>query len=96
MKMAGGATVQAVPPGTLAPAATPTAPGPSAMPAPAQAVAPGAQVETSQLPADLAQQARVIYQRAIDAQRAGDWARYGEELKRLGEVLDRLAQERKP
>ena len=65
------------------------------------AVAPGAgalpsttTIDSAPLPADLAMQARVLYQRAIDAQRAGDWARYGEEIKRLGDVLERLAQER--
>ena len=36
-----------------------------------------------------------VYQRAIDAQRAGDWARYGEEIKRLGEILEKMAQERR-
>ena len=40
--------------------------------------------------ADLARQASEIYQRAIIAQRAGDWTRYGEELSRLGEVLKQL------
>jgi uncharacterized membrane protein (UPF0182 family) len=32
------------------------------------------------------------YQRAIDAQRAGDWAKYGEEIKALGQTLDRMKQ----
>jgi hypothetical protein len=41
----------------------------------------------------LAAQARQHYDRAIEAQRAGDWARYGEELKQLGAVLERLARE---
>jgi uncharacterized membrane protein (UPF0182 family) len=36
-------------------------------------------------------EARRHYEAALTAQRAGDWARYGEELKRLGELLDRLA-----
>jgi uncharacterized membrane protein (UPF0182 family) len=40
--------------------------------------------------ADLARRASEIYQRALSAQRAGDWARYGEELSRLGEVLKDL------
>jgi uncharacterized membrane protein (UPF0182 family) len=31
---------------------------------------------------------------AIDAQRAGDWAKYGEEIKRLGELLERLKQQK--
>ena len=34
--------------------------------------------------------ARDTYQRALDAQRAGDWAKYGEEIKRLGELLERM------
>jgi uncharacterized membrane protein (UPF0182 family) len=39
---------------------------------------------------DLAREAREIYERAVAAQRAGDWARYGQELERLGEVLRQL------
>jgi uncharacterized membrane protein (UPF0182 family) len=42
-------------------------------------------------PADLVSQARAHYERALEAQRAGDWARYGEEIRRLGDVLSRLA-----
>jgi uncharacterized membrane protein (UPF0182 family) len=38
----------------------------------------------------LATEAKQTYQRALDAQRAGDWAKYGEEIKRLGEVLDKM------
>ncbi len=30
------------------------------------------------------------YQAAVAAQRAGDWARYGEEIRRVGELLERL------
>jgi hypothetical protein len=33
------------------------------------------------------QQARDHYERAIAAQRSGDWATYGVELRRLGELL---------
>jgi hypothetical protein len=40
----------------------------------------------------LAAEARATYERAMQAQRAGDWARYGEEVRRLGEILDRLAK----
>lgn len=40
--------------------------------------------------AALARQASELYQRALEAQRAGDWARYGELLSRLGEVLRQL------
>jgi uncharacterized membrane protein (UPF0182 family) len=45
-------------------------------------------------PGDLAAEARQHYDRAVEAQRSGDWATYGEELKRLGEVLDRMAPRR--
>lgn len=40
--------------------------------------------------AGLARQAAELYQRAVEAQRSGDWARYGAELTRLGEVLRQL------
>jgi uncharacterized membrane protein (UPF0182 family) len=42
--------------------------------------------------AALAAQARGHYDRAIEAQRSGDWAKYGEELKRLGELLTQMRQ----
>jgi uncharacterized membrane protein (UPF0182 family) len=42
--------------------------------------------------AALSQQAREIYDRAMKAQREGDWAQYGEEIKRLGEILARLSK----
>ena len=35
--------------------------------------------------------AQATYQRALDAQRAGNWAQYGEEIQRLGRLLDRLS-----
>ena len=34
-----------------------------------------------------AAEAQAHYDRAIEAQRAGDWAKYGEEIKALGEAL---------
>jgi len=40
----------------------------------------------------LAAQARGHYDRAIEAQRNGDWAKYGEELRLLGETLGRMRQ----
>ena len=40
--------------------------------------------------ADLARRANETYQRALQAQRVGDWARYGEELQRLEELLRQL------
>jgi uncharacterized membrane protein (UPF0182 family) len=42
--------------------------------------------------ANLAEQAKQHYDRAIQAQRDGDWARYGEELKRLGAVLEQMSK----
>jgi uncharacterized membrane protein (UPF0182 family) len=41
---------------------------------------------------DLAAQAKRHYDRMIEAQRAGDWARYGEEIKQLGAVLAQMKQ----
>ena len=38
----------------------------------------------------LTREARDHYQRALDAQRQGNWALYGEEIKRLGDVLQRM------
>jgi uncharacterized membrane protein (UPF0182 family) len=34
------------------------------------------------------------YRRAIEAQRAGNWAQYGDEIKRLGEVLEAMRSRR--
>ncbi|MDP3988437.1 MAG: UPF0182 family protein, partial [Candidatus Levybacteria bacterium] len=38
----------------------------------------------------LLQQANQAYEAAIRAQREGDWGRYGEEIKKLGEILSKL------
>ena len=38
----------------------------------------------------LVAEARQHYENALAAQRAGDWARYGDEIKALGDVLSRL------
>ena len=43
-------------------------------------------------PANLAKEAMSIYERAIHLQRQGDWAGYGEEVKRLGKVLQQMAE----
>ncbi|MGD2136258.1 MAG: UPF0182 family protein, partial [Gemmatimonadales bacterium] len=40
--------------------------------------------------AELIRQANEHYQRALAAQRAGDWARYGEEMRLVGEALRAL------
>ena len=52
---------------------------------------PARQTGTDPLPG-LAVQARGYYDRALEAQRNGDWATYGEELRQLGEVLARMRQ----
>ncbi|USN53848.1 MAG: UPF0182 family protein [Candidatus Nomurabacteria bacterium] len=48
--------------------------------------------ETDTTDASVAQQASDAYQRALDAQRNGDWTTYGEEIQRLGELLGQLNQ----
>jgi hypothetical protein len=35
-------------------------------------------------------QAKQHYDQALQAQREGDWARYGDEIKRLGAVLEQM------
>ena len=52
------------------------------------AVLPGGDNES------LATQAKQHYERAIQAQREGDWARYGEELKQLGAVLEQMSKQK--
>ena len=70
---------------TGAPPASSATPGPVA-PLPAAIAA---------LPApQLAAEAQATYQRAIEAQRAGDWAKYGAEIGRLGQILELLAKTR--
>jgi len=64
--------------------------------APAAAGAGGpAPVKTQGAPAvdiqSLIREANQHYQRALELQRQGDWAGYGAEVKKLGEVLNRLA-----
>jgi uncharacterized membrane protein (UPF0182 family) len=43
-------------------------------------------------PAQLAKEAMSIYERATNLQRQGNWAGYGEELRKLEQVLKRMAQ----
>jgi uncharacterized protein len=69
------------------PGALPQGSQPEATAAPgAAAPAPGS------TPGPLARQAREAYDRAVQAQRQGDWARYGEELRRLGSILEELSR----
>jgi uncharacterized membrane protein (UPF0182 family) len=68
-----------------APSATPVVSlAPVATPAAAPDAASGAAT-------DLAVRAREHYDRATEAQRAGDWGRYGEEIQKLGEILGQMA-----
>ncbi len=41
-------------------------------------------------PGGLASEAQQHYQRALEARESGDWARYGEEIRQLGDVLRRM------
>jgi len=43
-------------------------------------------------PSGLAREAMSIYEKAVKLQRQGDWAGYGEELKKLEQVLKRMAK----
>ena len=67
---------------STAPVAPVAPPGPGGTAAPAAPGSPGA-------PA-LVSEARAAYERAIAAQKAGDWAKYGEEIKQLGEILSKM------
>jgi uncharacterized membrane protein (UPF0182 family) len=70
-----------------APAATPETTTSSAAPA---APAAGAAAPAAGNLGSLAAEARAHYDRAVAAQRAGDWAAYGAELQQLGRVLDEM------
>jgi hypothetical protein len=63
---------------------------PPAQPGPG--VTPGAEPADSGLQS-LVAEARRRYEAAVEAQREIDWARYGEEFRRLGELLERLGKE---
>ena len=68
--------------------AAPSAPG---LPAAGQAVPPGSvQAAPSSELASVIQSANLHYTRAQEALKAGDWARYGEEIRQLCEALKRL------
>jgi hypothetical protein len=62
---------------------------PASSPGAAEPEQPGAAATAAQTAA-LAAEARGHYDRAIQAQRAGDWSTYGEELRMLGDVLERM------
>jgi uncharacterized membrane protein (UPF0182 family) len=63
-----------------------TAPPSPSPPAEGGPRTPGAGPELTALAAD----AQAHYERAVAAQKSGDWATYGEELRQLGQVLERM------
>ena len=68
------------------------APSPSAQaaPTPTPAVSTGASGALPGNAQDLSRQAAEHYDRAITAQRAGDWTTYGDEMRQVGDLLRRL------
>ena len=72
------------PAGPLAQSSAPAAASPVTDSAPAAPPGAGASLDT------LAALAQEHYQRALQAQRDGNWALYGDEIKKLGEVLERM------
>jgi len=76
--------------GKGAPSSTPTSistAAPTTTPAPAAAIPPaGANAGLTALAAE----AQAHYERAVAAQRSGDWSTYGDELRQLGQVLERM------
>jgi uncharacterized membrane protein (UPF0182 family) len=74
--------------GTLVERSAPTERQPPGGPSPApEATRPQPTTAMTQALAE----ARTHYENAIAAQRAGDWAKYGEELRKLGEALNRAS-----
>jgi len=57
------------------------------------AALPSSATAATSVPASLMRQALEHYDRARAAQRADDWATYGEEMKKLGEVLREIEQQ---
>ena len=66
-------------------------PAPTDLEAPGQpAPQPPAVAGTPQEVSELIAEAGRRYRRAVEAQREGNWAAYGEEIRRLGEILEQL------
>jgi uncharacterized membrane protein (UPF0182 family) len=73
----------------------PAAPVEAAAPAAASTAAAAAPApEAASDATTLATRARGHYDRAIQAQREGNWALYGEEIRKLGEVLREMNRQR--
>ncbi len=75
----------------ILPGGRPAAPAAGSEASAAPPVERAPQADTTSL--SLAEQARAHYARALQAQREGNWALYGEEIKKLGEVLERMRKE---
>ena len=89
--------VDATAPVTGTPAAPPAGAASATSGAPGTPTAPPVPSGIAALPpAQLAAEAQATYQRAIEAQRAGDWAKYGAEITRLGQVLELIARAASP
>ena len=89
------AEAAATEPATPTPAGGVTAPAsPGGAVAAARPLPPLPETIAALPPAQLAAEAQATYQRALDAQRAGDWATYGAEIGRLGQILERLNRPR--
>ena len=70
----------------------PSAPRPQ--PPPIPGIPPSLTKAPVPSPSPLSQQALDHYRRALDAQRQGNWSVYGEEIKRVGELLEELSKSR--
>jgi hypothetical protein len=85
-----GAVGQLFEGGPLRPGTSEIEPGSGADGEPAAGSEARPQVPSSPEASALAAEARQHFDRAIQAQRAGDWAKYGEEIRALGQVLERM------
>ena len=56
------------------------------------AASPGTAADAKASPAALAKEAMAIYEKATTLQRQGNWAGYGDELRRLEQTLKRMAK----
>jgi uncharacterized membrane protein (UPF0182 family) len=63
----------------------------AANPAPVTAASAAKTPAPEQSNKDLIQEANQHYERALQLERQGDWAGYGDEVKKLGEILNKLA-----
>jgi hypothetical protein len=68
----------------------PSRPGERPVPAPSAAPGSAEPLAADAGLASLAARAQEHFRRATQAQRDGDWALYGEEIRKLGEVLERM------